>query len=94
MLKTIDLFAGAGGLSLGFKMTGQFELVAAAEINENARKTYKKNLVKNNNKFIFIDNVVGYNFEQLSANVGGIDIVIGGPPCQGFSNANRQKNHF
>jgi len=45
MLKTIDLFAGAGGLSLGFKMTGQFELVAAAEINGNARATYKKNLV-------------------------------------------------
>ena len=48
MLKTIDLFAGAGGLSLGFKMTGQFELVAAAEINANAKATYKKNLVGNN----------------------------------------------
>ena len=45
MLKTIDLFAGAGGLSLGFKMTGQFELVAAAEKNANAKATYKKNLV-------------------------------------------------
>ena len=48
----IDLFAGAGGLSLGFKMTGQFELVAAAEINENAKATYKKNLVKNLVAFI------------------------------------------
>lgn len=94
MLKTIDLFAGAGGLSLGFKMTGQFELVAAAEINANAKATYKKNLVKNNDGFTFIDNVVGYDFAQLSEKVGGIDVVIGGPPCQGFSNANRQKNHL
>lgn len=94
ILKTIDLFAGAGGLSLGFIMTGQYELVAAAEINENAKATYKKNLVQDNDKFTFIDNVVGYNFTQLNNSVGGIDIVIGGPPCQGFSNANRQKNHL
>lgn len=94
MLKTIDMFAGAGGLSLGFKMTGQFELVAAAEINANAKATYKKNLVENNDNFTFIDNVVGYDFVQLNETVGGIDIVIGGPPCQGFSNANRQKNHL
>ena len=94
MLKTIDLFAGAGGLSLGFKMTGEFELVAAAEINKNARATYKENLVKENEKFTFIDNVVGYDFSELNDLVGGIDIVIGGPPCQGFSNANRQKNHL
>lgn len=94
MLKTIDLFAGAGGLSLGFIMTGQYELVAAAEINENAKATYKKNLVQDDDKFTFIDNVVGYNFAQLNSCVGGIDIVIGGPPCQGFSNANRQKNHL
>lgn len=94
MFKTIDLFAGAGGLSLGFKMTGQFELVAAAEKNENAKATYKKNLVKDNDNFTFIDNVIGYDFSQLNEDVGGIDIVIGGPPCQGFSNANRQKNHL
>ena len=94
MLKTIDLFAGAGVLSLGFKMTGQFELVAAAEINKNAKATYKKNLVANDNDFTFIDNVIGYDFVRLNENVCGIDIVIGGPPCQGFSNANRQKNQL
>lgn len=94
MLKTIDLFAGAGGLSLGFQQTGKFELVAAAEINENARKTYQLNISANNPDFIFINNVVGYNFSELNQSVGGIDVVIGGPPCQGFSNANRQKNHL
>ena len=43
MLKTIDLFAGAGGLSYGFESTGEFLIVAAAENNKNARKTYIEN---------------------------------------------------
>ena len=56
MLKTIDLFAGAGGLSLGFQQTGKFEIVAAAEINKNARKTYQRNISADNPDFIFINN--------------------------------------
>ena len=94
MYKTLDLFAGAGGLSLGFKQTGKFELVAAAEINPNARATYKANIPDNPDTFTFIDNVIGCNFKALSDRLGSIDIVIGGPPCQGFSNANRQKNQL
>ena len=94
MYKTLDLFAGAGGLSLGFKQTGQFELVAAAEINPNARATYKANIPDNPDTFTFIDNVIGCDFKALSERLGGIEIVIGGPPCQGFSNANRQKNQL
>lgn len=90
----IDLFAGAGGLSYGFIQTDRFQIVAAAEINENARKTYKKNIANKNNNFIFIENVIGCDFEAINQKLGGIDIVIGGPPCQGFSNANRQKNHL
>lgn len=90
----IDLFAGAGGLSYGFLQTGRFKIVAAAEINENARKTYGKNIADAVPQFQFIDNVVGYDFKALKEQLGGIDVVIGGPPCQGFSNANRQKNHL
>ena len=37
--KAVDLFSGAGGLSLGFTQTGRVEIVAAAENNPNARKT-------------------------------------------------------
>ena len=94
MYKTIDLFAGAGGLSLGFKQTGKYKILAAAEIQDSARNTYKKNIPDSSDNFVFIDNVVGYGFKKLNEKLGGIDIVIGGPPCQGFSNANRQKNHL
>lgn len=90
----VDLFAGAGGLSYGFLQTGRFRIVAAAEINKNAQATYKANIADTVPGFVFIENVVGYNFSKLSEELGGIDIVIGGPPCQGFSNANRQKNHL
>lgn len=95
MIKTIDLFAGAGGLSYGFLMTGEYQIVAAAEINKNARETYKVNITKNNDHFEFIENVIDYDFSALNSRLGdSIDVVIGGPPCQGFSNANRQKNHL
>lgn len=93
MYKTIDLFAGAGGLSYGFEMTNKFQIIAMAEKNKNATETFIANH-KKKKKIKIIEDVVGYNFVELNEKVGGIDIVIGGPPCQGFSNANRQKNHI
>lgn len=89
MHKVIDLFAGAGGLSLGFMQTGKYEIAAAFEINKNAQDTYKKN---HKNTVVFSD-VCSADYEELKKQLGEIDVVIGGPPCQGFSNANRQKNH-
>ena len=86
----IDLFAGAGGLSLGFRQTGRMNIVAAAEINPNARKTYKRNF---HVKQLYTD-VCAIDYAELKASVGQIDMVIGGPPCQGFSNANRQHTNL
>lgn len=83
----IDLFSGAGGLSLGFKQTGKINIVAAAENNLNARKTYKRNFTEV--KRLYPD-VRTIDYNELKEAVGQVDIVIGGPPCQGFSNANRQ----
>ena len=82
----IDLFAGAGGLSLGFKQTGQVKIIAAAENNPNARKTYKRNFKLAR----LYSDVRTIDYAELQDTVGPVDIVIGGPPCQGFSNANRQ----
>lgn len=82
----IDLFAGAGGLSLGFQQTGQVNIVAAAENNPNARKTYKRNFKLAR----LYSDVRTIDYTELQDTVGPVDIVIGGPPCQGFSNANRQ----
>ena len=81
----VDLFAGAGGLSCGFLQTGRFKIKAAFENNSDAQKTYKRN---HGNAAVYGDVV-----EAMTAALGKVDIVIGGPPCQGFSSANRQKNH-
>ena len=83
----IDLFSGAGGLSLGFKQTEQVNIVAAAENNPNARKTYKRNFKAGKRLYPDVRNI---DYHELKEAVGQVDIVIGGPPCQGFSNANRQ----
>lgn len=90
MYRVIDLFAGAGGLSLGFRQTGKFEIAAAYEINTNAQNTYKKN---HKDTLVYPD-VCSANFRNLKKKLGKIDVVIGGPPCQGFSMANRQNNHI
>jgi Site-specific DNA methylase len=93
MLKTIDLFSGAGGLSYGFEATGEFEVAAAIELNTYAQNTYKANH-KNDGKIKMMDDMRECDFSKLKEEEEGIDIVIGGPPCQGFSNANRQRNHI
>lgn len=85
--KVIDLFCGAGGLSLGFKQTGCYQIVAAAENNLSAKKTYNKYF----SKAKLLDDVRKIDYKVLEEEFGHINVVIGGPPCQGFSNANRQK---
>ena len=72
---------------MGFKQTGVFEIVAAAENNPNAKKTYKHNFPN----VELLDDIKSIDFYALKQKTGRIDVVIGGPPCQGFSNANRQK---
>lgn len=89
MYKTVDLFAGAGGLSYGFGLTESFDIVAAAENNPNASKTYKLN----HPKVKMYKDVRTIKYGKLNKDLGPIDVVIGGPPCQGFSNANRQRAH-
>lgn len=88
MLSVIDLFAGAGGLSLGFEQTHKYCIKVAFENNPAMQATYKKN---NPNVEVRGD-IYEANYEEINETYGPIDVVIGGPPCQGFSNANRQRN--
>lgn len=81
----IDLFAGAGGLSLGFEQAG-FDIVAAVEIDPVHAATHKFNFP---NCAVIPKSVVGLTGEEIrtAADIGDrkIDIVFGGAPCQGFS---------
>lgn len=86
----VDLFAGAGGLSYGFLQTGRFSVKAAFELNPSARQTYQRNHGDNVAMYSDVENALS---GTIKAELGQIDVVIGGPPCQGFSSANRQKNH-
>lgn len=89
MYKVVDLFAGAGGLSLGFMQTRKFDVKVAFENNPNMQETYRRN---HPNVDVRGD-VCSADYKEIQKEYGPIDVVIGGPPCQGFSNANRQKNH-
>lgn len=98
--KLIDLFAGAGGLSNGFEQTERFKVVGAVEINEAARKTFESN---HGDDLILdaeengISDITKMDFKLLKSklNLNTNDtVIVGGPPCQGFSNANRQKNYL
>ena len=85
----VDLFAGAGGLSLGFVQTGKYEIKVAFEREPHMQATYHRN----HPNVELQGDVCGADYADIQRRHGAIDVVIGGPPCQGFSNANRQKNH-
>lgn len=85
----IDLFAGAGGLSLGFVQTKKYDIKVAFENSPYMQDTYRLN----HPGVEVLGDVCMADYGEIQRKYGTIDVVIGGPPCQGFSNANRQKNH-
>jgi len=98
-LTYVDLFAGAGGLSIGLERAG-FELRHAVEVDEDARATFA-----NNREGIEPEDITGDIREVDSAaipNLVGqetVDLVAGGPPCQGFSevvspDGSDERNHL
>lgn len=85
--KVIDCFCGAGGLSLGFEKAG-FSVEYAFDLDEKAILTYKNNPQYHHGAAFVRDiyNVSKKSIEEdLGHKLGQIDVVIGGPPCQGFS---------
>jgi len=85
----VDLFAGAGGLSLGFMQTGKYDIRVAFEREPHMQSTYHRN----HPNVELQGDVCGADYADIQRRYGTIDVVIGGPPCQGFSSANRQKTH-
>lgn len=80
-----DLFCGAGGLSVGFKEAG-FDILFANELNDEFRQTYEYN---HPGTVYFPGSIEGLTFKKIHKRTGigrgELDVLIGGPPCQGFS---------
>lgn len=86
-LEVLDLFCGAGGLSYGFKLAG-FSIVGGVEWDKVAMETHSTNF---KSKFEFCGDIKEISDETIIKNLKGVDVIIGGPPCQGFSSANRHE---
>ena len=103
----VDLFAGCGGLSLGLENAG-FEPIFVNELSPDAMSTYLANrdghfpnLRKKYNSYDIKDLVKGDQLDDLAAGFkrdygiknGEIDLVVGGPPCQGFSGIGYRRSY-
>ncbi len=88
----IDLFSGAGGLSLGFERAG-FENIFSVEIEKDYCETYKTNFPDHN---LIEKDITKVSNKEILSLVRGIevDVVVGGPPCQGFSIAGKLGRTF
>jgi len=90
-INVLDLFAGAGGFGLGFHLASdRFKVICSLEVDKWAVETLKANNT-DNHKIIQNDIREFITSEQiLSACPSLPDVIIGGPPCQGFSNAGQK----
>ena len=79
-MKIVSLFSGAGGLDLGLSLAGN-SIIWANDIDKDSVETYKENVGKN----IICDNIRNVNIQSIPSP----DVVVGGFPCQGFSQANK-----
>ncbi|WP_338997855.1 DNA (cytosine-5-)-methyltransferase [Lactococcus formosensis] len=90
--KIIDLFSGSGGLSLGFEQAG-FENLFSVEFNHQAAETYRRNfphhtLIEGDIKEISDTKIREFQNNNI------VDVIVGGPPCQGFSIAGNIGRRF
>jgi len=85
-LGCVDLFCGAGGFSLGFQMAG-IDVLAGADIHETASETYEQNL----DTTCVVEDIRDLGPEEFynraDIDPENVDILVGGPPCKGFSTA-------
>ncbi|KOX95421.1 DNA cytosine methyltransferase [Halorubrum tropicale] len=88
-MNCVDLFAGAGGFSYGFRQAN-FNILGAVDRSEPALKTYQHNLPKIPTvKTDLQETSPSGLLEQVEFTPADVDVVIGGPPCKGFSTAGK-----
>ena len=89
-LTLVDLFAGCGGLGLGFHNAG-FQTILANELHPDPAKTYQENLLKNKQGKMVVGDISkvlsNKEIDSMGLNSSEVTCVAGGPPCQGFSMA-------
>src|SRR5229473_5689541 len=97
----VDVFAGCGGLSLGLMQAG-WQGLFAIEKNADAFQTLHDNLSSAESRFQYawpkwlpkrpltVNSLLRNNRKQLEKLSGRVDMLVGGPPCQGFSSAGRR----
>ena len=92
-MKVLDLFCGAGGLSKGFELAG-FEVMGGVDFNQSAIDTYNHNFPNAKGYCCDLMNMTKEDIKAQFGDLSDVDVIIGGPPCQGFSSANRQQNEL
>lgn len=86
--KVIDLFAGVGGMSRGFEDQG-FEVVLANEYDSSIAAAYE---INHKETKMIVGDITAINLDEtFGMYKGKVDVVIGGPPCQGFSQKGQRK---
>lgn len=94
--RVLDLFAGCGGLSLGFVSAG-FKLVGAVELDPFAAASYSANFHDGDPRFAKPRDITITHPDDLAAELGlvdmakAVDVIVGGPPCQSFARVGRSK---
>ena len=83
-LSAVSLFSGCGGFSLGFSAAG-FKIKGFVEKESTLRNIYKLNFPDSIEIGSDITGVTKESLDSFSASLGTVDVIIGGPPCQGFS---------
>lgn len=93
----VDLYAGPGGFSAGFELAGLFEPVFAVDKDHAAATTYRENR-KHLQVHVAEEDVAHIKTESILTEANrkgfkGVDVILAGPPCRPYSNANRSKEN-
>ena len=81
-LRVLDLYCGAGGLAFGLELTGGFKAVAGLDLLPDRVSTFRLN---HPHATGLVADIRDFPLDELHAVSDGLDVVVGGPPCQGFS---------